>query len=287
MSIELNLGTLNGHAVGRILKEAVRRATVSIRNERIIFETHAKKSHGGTMDDVFTSADTKAQEIYTRTFQECFPNCGVIGEENSLNIMPRNGCTAYFTVDPLDGTKAYIRRQSHGVGTMVALVDGGEAISAWIGDINTEEIYGYRPGSDQVWRITHMDTVELLKHEPVIGLNSAHVMLRDPLDQYSIATQNLVAKCKSYEIIGSSIGIWMARLWKGGVSAVFMNKGYETPWDSIPVIGISQKLGYVFLKEVNGSWLGYKPELSRNIYRREHDILVIHRDDLKLFLKRK
>jgi len=54
---------LNGHAVGIILKELVRRAMTIIRNERQVFEATAKMGHSGNMDDVFTSADTNAQDL--------------------------------------------------------------------------------------------------------------------------------------------------------------------------------------------------------------------------------
>ena len=104
MSDVVNLGQLNGHSVGRILKEAVRRAATVIRAERQTFEAHTKLSYGGTMDDVFTSADKAAQEVYLRTFTECFPGCGVLGEEDSYSLAPTPPLTAYFTVDPIDGT---------------------------------------------------------------------------------------------------------------------------------------------------------------------------------------
>jgi hypothetical protein len=41
---------LNGHAVGIILKELVRRAMAIIRNERQVFEVTAKQGHSGSMD---------------------------------------------------------------------------------------------------------------------------------------------------------------------------------------------------------------------------------------------
>ena len=112
---DVNLGAVNGHAVGRILKEAVRRASSVIRAERLTFEAQTKRGYSGSMDDVFTSADRAAQDVYLRTFRECFPGAGVIGEEAELHIPPVAPVTAYFTVDPLDGTKAFIRRQSHGI----------------------------------------------------------------------------------------------------------------------------------------------------------------------------
>ena len=74
------------------------------------------------MDDVFTSADKLAQESYVKSLRECFPDIGIIGEEESLSIPAKKGRRAFFTIDPIDGTKAYIRRQSHGIGSMVSLV---------------------------------------------------------------------------------------------------------------------------------------------------------------------
>lgn len=287
----MNYGKLNGHAIGRVLKETVRRATVVIRNERLIFEARPKADYFGTMDDVFTSADLKAQEIYLRAFRECFPGYGVVGEENSLSIPPSKGFKRfYFTVDPLDGTRAYIRRQSHGVGTMVALVHNKEVISAYIGDINTEEVYGYRPDSNEVHRITRLDGVERLSLEKSKSIATSYAMLRDPASEYSKAAQHLIGRFKKYEVIGSSIGIWMAQLWKGEVGGLFLLPGVETPWDTTPIVGISKKLGCIFLRPVHGDstkWEEYNPLISREKYTRDHETLVVHKSHLRELFKKK
>jgi fructose-1,6-bisphosphatase/inositol monophosphatase family enzyme len=275
---DVNLGVVNGHAVGRILKEAVRRASSVIRAERLTFEAHVKAGYSGSMDDVFTSADRAAQEVYLRTFQECFPGAGVIGEEASLDIPATAPVTAYFTVDPLDGTKAFIRRQSHGIATMVALVDGGDVISAYVGDINADEVYGFRPGSAKVHRITRLDTFETLSAEGGSrGIGEIHALLRDPPERYGAEMRALLPAFKSYEVMGSSIGTWAARLWKGEVDALMMHAaGFETPWDSTPVIGITSRLGYAFLRPEDGVWRTYKPEPPLKPYLRGHDTLVVH-----------
>lgn len=279
----VNLGPLNGHSVGRILKEAVRRAATSIRAQRQTFEAHVKEGYGGSMDDVFTTADKAAQEVYLRTFTECFPGCGVIGEEDSLSIPAIAPITAYFTVDPIDGTRAFIRRQSHGISTMVALVDFDEAgkaevISAYIGDISSDEVYGYRPGSDRVHRITSLDSFETLHYAPPENpdISQLDALLRDPAEKYSPMTQKLIARFSDYEIMGSSLGTWAARQWKGEVGALLLRPNFETPWDSTPIIGISKKLGFVWLRPEGDQWVVYEPELPKTPYRREHDALVIH-----------
>lgn len=111
-----------------------------------------------------------------KLLRECFPGFGIIGEEDSLLIPSDDGVNAYFTIDPLDGTKAHIRRQSYGVGSMVALVLSGSVVAAYIGDVNSREIFGYRPQSSLVWRITDMDVVE--------RLDGDHSLHRSTRDQY-------------------------------------------------------------------------------------------------------
>ena len=278
------LGMINGHIVGRVLKEAMRRAMVAIRQERFIFEATAKQGYGTeTMDDILTSADTRAQEIYLRTLRECFPDCGVIGEEDNLHIAPSGACTAYFTLDPLDGTRAFARRQSHGVGTMIALVDGDDVVCAYVGDINTNEVYGYRPESQRVFRISQLDSFEQLAFGSPWNTTKSYVLLRDPLDTYSGASRELVhARFTSHIIDGGSIGIWLARLWKREVAAALIPPSYETPWDAAPIIGISRMLDYAFLRPAQGgrSWERFAPVVSSKTYRRGHDLLIVHEKDL-------
>lgn len=281
--------SVNGHITGRILKETVRRAMNEIKQQRLIFEAKVKEGYSGQMDDVLTSADTAAQSIYLRAFKECFPGFGVIGEEDNLRIPQRSGY--HFTVDPLDGTKAFTRRQSHGIATMVALVHYKEIISAYIGDINTGEIYGYRPGTNKVWRITDLEHFEQLgPGRKLQSLREGHVMLREPVDKHSVGSVRLVGRFKNHEVMGSSIGTWFARLWKGEVNALVLDPSWETPWDSTPVIGISQKLGFVFMRTQtsrNGqiTWRRFHPEIVTEKKRRKFDMLVIHQQNMHLINK--
>lgn len=269
---------LNGPATGIVLKELVRRAIQTIRSERQAFEVMQKAGYGGDMTDVFTTADSKAQDIYVHSIKECFPSFSIIAEEGAFS-RAQPEATKYFTIDPLDGTKAFIRRQSHGVGTMIAMVDNDRITSAYIGDVNTQEIYGFRPGSTNVHRITEFETAERLGYEQK-PLSAQTILLRDPPEAYSDASRKLHSSFKSYEVEGGSIGIWMARLWKREVAAALLPPG-ETPWDSTPIRGISERLGYLFLRPADTSlgWEHWSPPQAKSISPRLHDVLVIHRDD--------
>jgi len=242
-------GELNDHATAIVLKELVRRAIVKIRAMRFSFEAQSKPSL--TKDEDFvTDADKLAQAIYVKSLVECFPDYGIVAEEDGLkrpcNLPVDN---AFFTVDPLDGTKAFIRGQSHGVGTMISLTVNGQIVCAYVGDINTGEIYGYRAGSDKVFRITAQESAQPLAIDPARTLASQYLLLRDPVSRHSNIIQTLAnGSCfKGHEIGGGSIGISLARLWKGEVGAAILLPRNETPWDRNPVVGISERLGFRFL----------------------------------------
>jgi fructose-1,6-bisphosphatase/inositol monophosphatase family enzyme len=273
------LGQMNGHAAGIIMKELVRRAIVRIRGERQAFEVTKKEGYGGNMDDVRTSADQKAQASYVRSLQECFPSAGIVAEEYNLDLPSSEGSDLWFTVDPLDGTKAFVRRQSHGVATMIALVCGEHVISAFVGDVNTQEIYGFRPGSEKVHRINEYSIFEHLEPPQAQPLKELYVLLHDPVDLYSYASKTLINSFREIQLIGGSIGTWFAQLWKGEVGAGLLPPSWETPWDLAPIVGISEMLGFWFMRpDAQGTyWKRYTPTIMRQKYKRDHDTLIIHK----------
>lgn len=273
---------LNGPATGIILKELVRRAIVTIRNERFVFEANAKRGYGGSMDDVLTSADTAAQAVYLKSLAECFPGVGLIGEEDNLSTycsIP--GVDAYFTIDPLDGTKAFVRQQSHGTASMLAMVINGKVVSAWIGDVNTLELYGYRPGSEKVHRINEFERGQYLhKLARRTDLSQSYCLLRESLEQSPKPVLELARMCKKHHSDGGSIGTWLARLWKGEFACAIMDPGYATPWDDTPLIGISEKLGFVFLRSTESGWIQYDPPLVTKVEERKFWTAVVHESNL-------
>jgi fructose-1,6-bisphosphatase/inositol monophosphatase family enzyme len=278
---------VNGPMIGIFLKELVRRAMIEIRNQRFAFEATVKRGYGGKMDDVFTTADTNAQAIFSKAIREALPGVGILGEEGLREECTLPGCDIYITLDPLDGTKAFIRRQSHGVGTMVAMVIDGEIISAWIGDVNTLEIFGFRPGSPKVHRISEFEFAEdLTKIKPKVSLANEYILLRKGTETFPPAIVSAVRHFKKYHVDGGSIGTWFARLWKGEYAALITDPSHETPWDSTPCIGISQKLGYVFLRpnSSSGRWEEYQPPVTKEVVVRDYYSMVIHSSQSGEFL---
>lgn len=137
---------MSGAALGIVNKEMVARAMAEIARQIGSFEVKDKQNEHKA-DDLVTSADYAAQKIYVKLIDECTPNAGIIAEENGLRRHPKNGESIVYTIDPVDGTKALVRKQSDGIGSLFGVVDSirKEIIASYVGDIMTQEIYYFRP----------------------------------------------------------------------------------------------------------------------------------------------
>lgn len=278
-----DFGPINGHLISTAMKTMVGRAIGIIRRRFYEAKAEFKVGDDGMMNNAVTTADLEVQAFYHRAITEGFPTFGIVAEEGKVN----KPCTfpdhdIWFTVDAIDGTRAFIRQASHGIGTMVSLVYDGEVVGACIGDATTEEIYGYRPGSNTVHRISFLEHVETLSAEPGTGpFTGQVVLLRDPVALHSVFIQRLVHLSgifREQEIVRGSIGLSMARLWKKEVGAVILRPGSQKPWDCVPFVGISRKLGFVFLKvdASAGQLVSFDFLVIKEAFTTDHEIIVVH-----------
>ncbi|OQA03981.1 MAG: hypothetical protein BWY68_00572 [bacterium ADurb.Bin400] len=164
---------------------------------------------------------------------------------------------------------------------MISLVCDGEVIAAFVGDVMTQEIYGYRPDSDKVHRIMEYETHECLEIDPSRPLSDQYILLRDAPGLCSDPVQTLLGTgCffRGLEVTGGSIGITMARLWKSEVGAVVLRPGDETPWDLCPILGISEKLGFRFMayNENSRQFENRPPLVTPEKQQRDYEVIVVH-----------
>ena len=265
----------------KIIMGLVRKVIKAIQKETAAFVAEVKIGYDGMNTDIVTSADKLAQDIYVQGLMKHFPGYGIIAEEG-FNLEPAPEAQGkYFIIDPLDGTKAYARGQSHGVGTMIALVQGNEVIASFIGDINTGEIYGYY-GNGPVTR-TRFGTTAAIGNVPTLPLEKQVVLLDDPDHYFPPVIEQMIRKegfFKKQEVSGGGIGTNMARLWKGEIGALFLGPWHNIPWDQTPVVGINRKLGFVEIKytEETGARLA-DPVLSKVVLPPDGWTLVVHKDN--------
>jgi fructose-1,6-bisphosphatase/inositol monophosphatase family enzyme len=265
------------------LKTVVAEAIAIIRENTFTFTVDYKPAYDPdkTELDPVTIADKKAQEHVVRRLTELFPTHGIVAEEALTK--PINGTNgAFFTIDPLDGTKAFVRRQSEGIGSMIALVEHGTITAAYVGNVTTGEIYGYGPDDNQVYRTMYGTTVPLRfttkpLHEQYAQLRTRHED-QPPLIKKIIAPIVDGGLVKSYEIMGGSVGTWLARLWKGEVAMAVFDPAYATPWDYMPIVGISEALGFKFYKIEGNILVEYAMPATKEIVNRDFPMVATHPD---------
>ncbi len=284
--MSLNYGPLNGHSVGTLMKEAVRRAIVAIRGYRFTFEVRAKATREGGPDFV-TTADHAAQHVFVTLLREWFPSYGIVAEEGDLSVVCSHPVhDLWFTIDPLDGTRAFMRRQSHGIGTMIGLVADGEVVGACVGDVMTQEVYSARPGAGSVHRISEFGIAEELTIDPARTLAEQWLLLRGHSLQRSGLVRAMVDQAgrplvSGLETSKGSVGIAMARLWKGEVGGAVLGPIRQaTPWDVYPILGISRRLGFVFLELVGAEVSAWQPAVDKAGSPMPNPVLVIHHSRL-------
>ena len=266
-----------------IAPDVVSEVMTYIREMRFAFVREDKVGLGGG-EDVVTDVDKEAQRLYRAMLTNLTPQFGMIGEEDGLSVRCRyEGHNVYWTNDPIDGTEAFTRGQSHGIGTMLALVADGSVVSACIGDVCTGERYAYGPADAGAWRIDPSGSCTALGRHPAKTLSQHFVVLGQRPELYSPAVQRMVGLSakgglfRDIEVDHGSIGIRMARLWKGEVGALLMKARFETPWDDTPLVGFCEKLGFKFLRQ-DGSrhFVEFRPRLLKSPKKATYDTLVIH-----------
>lgn len=281
-----------GQVIEAVFIEMVRNAMAVIRKQRTYFTTKAKLGFSGELDDVCTSADLAAQAAYTKTLRELFPDYGIIAEESDLRFesSPSLDEVVYFTIDPLDGTKAFIRSQSHGIGTMIALVRGSEVIASCIGNVMTQELYSQAPEDAGAWRIDHLNHRQPLVPKFEQPLSQQFALIRDRPEMHSTMVKRMLEMrangglCKSFQTADGSVGLSMARLWNGEVGLVVQPPTTETPWDATPIIGINQRLNILQLQQNDDGYFVPKPYRLITSPVDQDETIYLHRSHLEEFM---
>ncbi|MBI2473505.1 hypothetical protein HYV70_03065 [Candidatus Uhrbacteria bacterium] len=280
--------------IGNLMKECARRVIMGFPAFQFHNEFTIKGLKEDGSPDKVSKADIAASDMYQKLITEQFVKpfgFGLIGEEHKLNIpCALEGMDIYFVFDPYDGTSALDRKQSHGIGTMSALVVNGKVVAVCIGDVNSQEMYYFRPGSSKTHRLLlRQERVQPMVANPETPLREQYLLLRSMLHRRSKIVQDMVhtGLFKDAETADGSIGISMARLWKGEVGGTVTAMKTQTPWDVTPVIGMNQRLGYVHLRIVPYRPHGASPLIERfdpvvpkTIVEEPYEVLTIHESRL-------
>lgn len=274
-------------ALRGIMTKVMQKTKQDIRSCGFTPQAFPKEVVGDKYEDWTTSIDHEAQQYFVSLMTRQFPGIGIIGEEDGVLPVSSDGNEgSYFLIDPIDGTGALLRRQPASFGPMLTWIQDGVVKGAFVGNIDTGRIFGFGPDSSDVW-VTEIPSIHAgwkVETDPrKKDIWDMRVLLRDHPERHSALSRKTIGRSeKKVLVMDGGIGVWMSHLWLGAADIVFMKPGHQIPWDWSPIVGISQKLGFVFLKPgTDEGWEEYVPEISKEIVYRNHDIAIVHRNHLE------
>jgi fructose-1,6-bisphosphatase/inositol monophosphatase family enzyme len=175
--------------------------------------------------DLVTVADREAEVLITDRLTAAYPDALVLGEEAFAadhTLMDRYLAAEHaFTVDPVDGTKNFVRgSRDHAV--MVGEVKGGEAVRGWIWQPQHEKAYVAELGGG-AWR-----NGERIMRPPT----PPRAEWRGVTSRRKWIGRALADNLQPLELTWVSCGIDYPHLAEG--DADYVVYGRANPWDHVP-----------------------------------------------------
>ncbi len=274
-----SLCMLSDNDIDTIFRFTVRIATKKIREFRLQLKNGTVECGNG--NNPVKDFSISIQELYIKQIKSFLPTHGIIAKEG------KNGPTTissslkpglYWSIDSIDGINALVNGQSSGISTGVCLFSNERFISAYVGDVCTQEVFGFCVGKNTVYQ--YIDDSENRLMVNTKPLSQARLLLRALPRQHSDLVVELVSHFDNFLIRGGGISSWIISLWTGEAMAAVIPDSIEYPWERNPIYAISLALGFVFLRPSKDglAWNKYIPDpvfASRTV---PHDILIIHGD---------
>lgn len=205
-----------------------------------------------------TTADKAANEIIAKELNKNFPNIPIISEEiKNQDYEARKEWGEFFLVDPLDGTKEFIKK--NGEFTVNIAYCKNNKVKAGVVHIPVANVYYYSNGTNSYKKVKE-DTFEIKcqpEHNPLrVVASKSH---------FSDETKNYIEKLnKKYELvsIGSSIKICLVA---EGTADIYPRLGPTMEWDTAAAHAIIKTAGGNILG-LNNKELEYNKEDLLNPY---------------------
>jgi fructose-1,6-bisphosphatase/inositol monophosphatase family enzyme len=241
--------------------------------------------------DEVTSADTASQLAIVNTILTLMPEAGIIGEEG-YNKDTNNGFT--FVIDPIDGTEEFVRKGNE-VSIMIACVYEGRVIASAIHNPYTNERYTLLAKDGKCYRT----------RKPILALNqdvgvelvfkphprNRALLTYDDARSPKLDNQGYLSDPKTgffypHFVISGSYGTNMMKMASNQIAAVITSAYYVKPWDSLPVFGILNALGYrSYQLQDNQTWKYQQLRMDLTIYK--EGVLMITRPEVMVELNNK
>jgi 3'(2'), 5'-bisphosphate nucleotidase len=209
-------------------------------------------------DEPVTKADRESSALIVGALQKRFPGDLIITEENKSNWNHLRFARRVWFVDPIDGTKDYIKGED-GFSVMIGLVDKPRLIGAG------KPVLGvvYQPSLDRMYyaspqvgaRVLEGGEGQPLRPSATTELSRLRLLLSgsNP-DPKSAKVQAQLGITETQKM--GSVGVKLGVISGGGADITFKPTAHNKPWDNAAPHAILEAAGGHFTK-MDGSPLNY------------------------------
>jgi dTDP-4-dehydrorhamnose reductase len=215
-----------------------------------------------------TEADQNANEIIVKALKEHYPHIPIISEENKMvPYEVRKQWDAFWLVDPLDGTKEFIKKNGEFT-VNIALIEHGKPTFGVVHVPATGVSYygGHEKGSYCVQRGKEAQKME---HNLIPYADKAHVVVVASRSHLTQETEDFVADLKAkgktvdYLSSGSSLKFCLVA---EGKADVYPRFGPTMEWDTAAAHAVALGAGRQVFKANTAEPLTYNKENLLNPY---------------------
>lgn len=201
--------TIDASAVEAVLREIGETVILPRFGQLTDQEIRAKSSPS----DLVTDIDVAAEALLRERLFAIRPDAEFIGEEiaaaNPSIVAAISGPGAFWIVDPLDGTRNFVRNIRE-FGTIVALVENGRTEAGWIYAVPDRACLVSLRGKGALWKGNALPLVRRLAEAPYKGLRSVGCLSpawRTRIDRgLSTNLRSTQGNCAAYAYIALATG---------------------------------------------------------------------------------
>lgn len=222
----------------------------------VILDIYAKDFSVDYKEDKspITLADQKSNDLIVHTLKSRYPECAILAEESQDNLdrLKNDWC---FIVDPLDGTKEFVKRNGEFT-VNVALAHRGKPVLGVIGIPVSGEFYYAVKGEGAFYeKDGHTQKINVSSRVEDIRMVVSRSHKSDKLA--SLIERNGI---RNVLTVGSAIkGCMIAK----GEAEVYYRFGYTMEWDTAAMQCIVEQAGGIF-RQMDGSEMTYNRVNSLN-----------------------
>ncbi|HZL00831.1 MAG TPA: 3'(2'),5'-bisphosphate nucleotidase CysQ [Caulobacteraceae bacterium] len=185
-----------------------------------------------------TEADQRAERLILDRLAKAFPGVPVISEEDAAQFgTPEAIASRFFLVDPLDGTKAFVRGDPHFT-VNIGLIDGGRPVAGAVVAPPSGEVWFTRKGGAAKQRFAD-SVVAAIRTRPWPD-GAAIALVSHTMTAETLATLTEAYGFSSSQAMDSSIKL--CRIAEGAAD-IYPRQGTTMEWDTAAGHAVLQAAG--------------------------------------------